>query len=188
MTHNFRAFLGVLFALVTLFCYAQAYAGTANLTWTNPTTRTDGTAVTVAKNRVYRAPTCTSTFTLLQELPAATTYTDTTAPAGAVCYAVSALDASGLESAFATVATTIPAAKPNAPSGLTATPVVADTGAYKLRQSVDGFAFVRIGTVPLGTNCNADLAIGEYAVVPRAAVTLASRFDTLPLITFARCA
>jgi hypothetical protein len=54
--------------------------------------------------------------------------------------------------------------------------------AYKIRQSVDGIAFVAIGTVPFGTRCIAENPVGDYYRVPRAAVTLASRFDTLPLI------
>jgi fibronectin type 3 domain-containing protein len=182
-----RHALAALLTLALFFCVSMAWAGTVNLTWTNPTTRTDGSPVTVAQNKVYRGATC-ATQTVIATIPVATAYVDTTAPAGTPCYAVTALDAAGLESAKSTPATaTVPVAPPSAPTGLTTTVQVSDTGAYKLRQSVDGFTFVRIGTVPAGTACAAQ-TVGEYAVVPRSAVTLASRFDTLPLITFARCA
>ena len=187
MTPYFRTFLAGFLLFALMFCYANAYAGTVNLTWTNPTTRTDGSAVTVAQIKVYRGPTC-ATQAVVATIPAATTYVDNAAPAGSNCYAVSALDAGGLESAKSATATAVvPVAPPSAPSGLSTVVQVSDTGAYKLRQSVDGFAFVRIGTVPAGTQCLAQ-SVGEYAVVPRGTVTLSSRFDTLPLIAFAKCA
>ena len=60
--------------------------------------------------------------------------------------------------------------------------------AYKLRQDVDKTSFVAVGTVPVGTKCDPATAIGAYGVVPRASVTPRSRFETLPLIVFAKCA
>lgn len=182
-----RQALAALLTLALFFCVTMAWAGTATLTWTNPTTRTDGTPVTVAQVKVYRGATCAAQ-TVIATIPVASSYTDTSAPAGSNCYAVTALDAGGLESPKSATATlVVPVAPPSAPTGLAGVVQVSDTGAYKLRQSVDGFAFVRIGTVPAGTAC-LDQSVGEYAVVPRGTVTLASRFDTLPLITFAKCA
>lgn len=184
---TFRAAMAAALFLLTALFVGIASAGTANLTWTNPTTRTDGSPVTVAQVKVYRGATC-ATQTVIATLPVVAAYTDTSAPAGSNCYAVTALDAGGLESAKSVTATlVVPVAPPSAPTGLAGVVQVSDTGAYKLRQSVDGFAFVRIGTVPAGTAC-LDQSVGEYAVVPRGTVTLASRFDTLPLITFAKCA
>lgn len=61
------------------------------------------------------------------------------------------------------------------------------TTAYKMRQAGDTYTFVPIGKVPAGTVCDIDHVIGEYAVVPRALVTPFTKFDTLPLITFAKC-
>jgi hypothetical protein len=55
--------------------------------------------------------------------------------------------------------------------------------AYKQRLGVDTTQYVAIGKVVSGTQCpNAG-----YAVVPRAAVTLNSKYDTLPLVVYARC-
>lgn len=151
-----RHALGALLAMLLMLCVTMAWAGTATLTWTNPTTRTDGSAVTVAKNRVYRAPTCTSVFTLLRETTsAATTYIDANVPAGTYCYAVSALDATGLESAYATVAHTVLAAPPNPPTGLTVVSVVAGLNmspAYRINADGTRGSAV-LGFVPAGTKC-----------------------------------
>ena len=59
--------------------------------------------------------------------------------------------------------------------------------AYKQRQAVDGFTYVAIGSVPIDTLCTMQGQAGDYMPVPRSAVKLASKFDTLPLVTYARC-
>lgn len=79
------------------------------------------------------------------------------------------------------------AALPNPPA-LT----VAQNTAFKMRQAVDSFSFVSIGTVPLGSACVDTLAVedstGRYTPVARNLVTLRNRFDTLPLVVYAHCA
>lgn len=153
---NPRHALGAVLALLLMLCVGMAYAGTATLTWTNPTTRTDGSAVAVAKNRIYRAPTCTSVFVLLRETTGpVTTYVDSNVPAGTYCWAVTALDSAGLESGYATVLHVIPAAPPSPPTGLTVTAVVAGLNmspAYRI--NADGTrGSVVLGFVPTGTSC-----------------------------------
>ena len=104
----------IFFLLVGVFaCFAQqsqvvkkqevhvlkaTAAHTATLTWTNPTTCTDGSACTPAGNQVYKlAAACpasgTTGFTLLYTSSSAiTTYADTTVTApGTYCYYVTAL-------------------------------------------------------------------------------------------------
>lgn len=177
------------YLLLALLLFAlPAHAATVNITWTAPTRMTDGTTITTPITyKLYRG-TSAASLTLLVTTPAgALGYQDTNAPAGDVFYAVSAV-VGGVESArTGPVTINIPAPAPNPPTGLTLSVVVADTNAYKLRQGVDGFSFVAIGTVPAGTACLAQ-TVGEYAVVPRGTVKLANRFDVLPLITFAKCA
>jgi hypothetical protein len=175
-------------ALLLLFVVGLAHAGTATLTWVPPTQRTDNTPLTdLASYKIYRGTSATALTTSFTVTAPATTYTDTTAPSGTVFYAMTAIDSLGRESVrTAVVSVVIPVADPKPPSGLTAVAVIADNTVYKLRQGVDGFAFVAIGTAPVGTQCLPQ-SVGEYAVVPRSAVTLRSKFDTLPLITFARC-
>lgn len=176
MSPYFRTFLGGFLFVATLLCYAQAYAGTVTLTWTNPTTRTDGTAVTVAQVKVYRGATC-SAQTVVATIPAATTYTDTNVPAGTYCYAVSAVDANGLESAKSVTATAVvPVAPPNPPTGLSVTAVVAGLNmspAYKILAN-GGRSSAVAGFVPAGTACSGAAAFTyrgvAYHRVDRAAV------------------
>jgi hypothetical protein len=59
--------------------------------------------------------------------------------------------------------------------------------AYKQRQAVDGVTYVAIGSVPIGTPCTMQGQAGDYMMIPRASVKLASRFDTLPLTVWAKC-
>lgn len=77
---------------------------------------------------------------------------------------------------------TVLSAKPMPPTGLAVTSMIA----YKMRQTVDGFTFVAIGSVAAGTQCS-DLSAQGFNVVPRSAVKLTSKFDTLPLIAWAVC-
>jgi hypothetical protein len=86
-----------------------------------------------------------------------------------------------------TGAVTVPAPKPSPPSGVSATVSATNPTAYKMRQSVDGYSFVAIGTVAPGTSCDVNHSADGLTPVPRSAVTLASRFDTLPLVVFAKC-
>ena len=97
-------------------------------------------------------------------------------------YAINA--SSVMSSATNPVTANVPAAQSLPPVNVTIT--VTMPTAYKMRQAVDGFSFVAIGTVPLGTVCGNQFAQG-YTVIPRAAVTMTSKFDVKPLIVFAQC-
>jgi len=55
--------------------------------------------------------------------------------------------------------------------------------AYKQRLGIDTTQFIAIGKVASGTQC----PNSGYAVVPRSAVTLATKYDTLPLVVYANC-
>lgn len=80
-----------------------------------------------------------------------------------------------------------PQVTPRAPTGLTSVVQVADTNAYKMRQAVGDYSFVVYGTVPAGTACNMAHNNDGFSVIDRAAVVMASRFDTQPLIAYAHC-
>lgn len=165
-----RHALGAVLTLMLLLCVGMAYAGTVTLTWTNPTTRTDGSAVTVAQVKVYRGATC-ATQAVVATIPAATTYVDTNVPAGTYCYAVSALDANGLESAKSATATAVvPVAPPSPPTGLSTVATVA----YDVKWSQRDHRFVlnrKVGDVPLGTPCNACFQMsGGYAQITPEAI------------------
>lgn len=175
-------------ALLLLLASVAATAGTATVSWTNPTSYTDGTALALAditQTRVeYGSCSGTAFGTKAGEVKiagAATTTGAITLPAATYCFRAFTT-AKGVESAASVVASrAVPQSAPNPPM-LTTIDVVA----YKMRQSVDGFSFVSIGTVPKGVACNELSADGLY-VVPRSSVKLSSKFDTMPLVVFAKC-
>jgi len=158
------------------------------LSWTNPTSRTDGTSLTnLASINIYRAATVAGLATapkLATVAAPATTYTDTScANSTAYAYAVTAVDANGLESAQTTAVTvtTPPQAKPNPPSNLT----VGTMTAYTFEKQQDRLAFLAVGTVPLGTQCDTTQPVGPYFVVPRSAVSWIGNVQ--PPVVVAQC-
>lgn len=136
MRYPFRAVLGtVLLPLIiflsTLFGATPVEAGTANLTWVAPTTRTDGAALTGPLTfKVYRGSSAAGVAASTTAIATATgtSYTDTSAPAGTQFYAVTAVDAAGVESAKTNaVSVVIPVAPPSPPTGLSVVAVIAGT-------------------------------------------------------------
>jgi len=130
MRNAFNLVLAGLFLFICppwLLGSGSANAGTANLSWTAPTTRTDGSALTGAVSyKVYRGPSAAS-LTLLTTVTTVG-YTDASAPAGTVWYAVSAVDSAGLESVkTAALSVVIPVAPPSPPTGLSVVAVIAGT-------------------------------------------------------------
>lgn len=168
-----------------------AWAGTVPLTWTNPTKRTDGTALTnLASTKVYRASTAAglSSATAIATVPApATTYTDI-APGGQTWfYATTAVDANGLESAQTNpVSAIVPVSPPNPPTNLT----VGSITAFDIVKTPGKLAMLAVGTVPLGTPCdtsNGTISAGRaYYAVPAASVTFFG--SVKPPVIFASCA
>jgi hypothetical protein len=186
-----KRLLGLIVFLLPLLAVSAdaATANTAVLTWTAPTLNTDGTTITLPLTyNVYQGA---SGSTAKSKVQSGITALAATVTAGLVagttaCFELTAV-AGALESAHtAEVCKAFPSATPNAPGNLQISVTVAST-IYKLRQSVDGYSFVAIGTAPLGTACDASHNADGYSPVPRASVHLASRFDTLPLIVFAQC-
>lgn len=173
--------------------------GQAVLGWKPPTQSTDGSTLAKCASQTS-TPTdpCLRSFKVyhgtsasaLNEVRAlndrnAAAYTWTDLAVGTHYFAVSAVNSDGGESALSDVRSKTIAA----PTIFTVPPDTAGAAsgtAYRMRQSVDGFEFVALGTVPVGTVCK-DEAVGAYHIVPREAVRMASRFDTLPLVVYAKC-
>lgn len=162
-------------------------AGAADITvlWTNPTTRTDGSALPAAQLRGTRIDygTCASTSP-----PAfGSKQGEVLAPAGvttviipdlvpgvycAVAYAraINPTDSTIQESAASNAATkTIVAAPPSPPTGLTAQSGVA----YTVVKQIDRFVLLPVGTIPVGTPCITSQSVNGFYAVPRSAVVWA---------------
>lgn len=90
---------------------------------------------------------------------------------GTQCYEATAI-VGGSESAHSPESCkTVTAPVPQAPGAPTLTLSTTSTVAYMELQRPDGFGFLVIGTVPLGTPCDATQGVNQYHVVPAAAVT-----------------
>ncbi len=119
----------VLLLILAVALAGPAMAATATLTWTAPTTNTDGTPLTdLAGYKVYVSATVDGTYALIGTVAAATTtYTDTvTVPNNTITrryYVVTAFDGAGNESAYSNQAVKsffgVDTIGPKAPTNLT---------------------------------------------------------------------
>lgn len=166
-------------AALTLLLFATAaYAGNTTLTWELPTgseqCTNDTTVPVIASTEVWQ---------LIASLPGDTTqHTITGLPPGEYTYVASVTDEQGQTSRF---------------SGTTSKTIesmtVVDDKAYTLVQSQGDFVAIIIGTVPLGTVCNADSMVkGQFNFapftgysVPVDSVTITG--DTEPVMVVAQC-
>lgn len=142
----------VMFLLVVALFGVSMCASAATITWTNPTTRTDGSALTGAVSTRVEWGTCNGAAfgSAVGEKTATGTSTTVTLPAGSYCFRAFTRDSAGLESAASNViAKLIPAAPPNPPVLVTISTV-----AYELKLFPNGFwHLAATGTVPLGVPC-----------------------------------
>lgn len=148
-----------LFAIVLLvfFLLSSAIAGEATVSWTNPTTRTDGTALPssqIGSTRVEWGTCSGSAFgSALGNQSATGTATSTIinnlAP-GTYCFRAATVDAAGLQSGWSNIASkVVPVAPPSPPVIVTVS-----TYAYEFRPRVlGGFKLVRVADVQMGIPC-----------------------------------
>lgn len=193
-------------AKYTLTCKAGAsLPGTAELTWTAPTTNTDGSALSnLAGFRVQYGITSSALTSIVQVAnPAARAYTMTGLDAGQTWFfTMTAYRADGAESSptgqvskaiagtpgkswtrSLDVAVTAAPTLPNPPTGFTVT----EKTAYRLDQQANKPVLVAVGTVPIGTPCIEAERILEKNRIDNAAVKLNSG-RSRPNVALATCA
>lgn len=168
-----RKIIAVLLALFAL----PAFAGTAQLTWTIPTTRTDGSALPSSAygGTLLEYGTCSSLNPLTFGVKGGeffvvgtgTVHTFTLPPA-TYCFRAFARDTTGVSSvATNPVSKVVVDAPPNPPTGLT---VVATT-AYNVIKQLNRFVLLPVGTVPGNTPCDVTQSVNGHYAVPRSSVT-----------------
>lgn len=148
----------VILALVALLLLAgDVFAGTATVTWTNPTARTDGTALPssqIGGSRVEWGTCSGSAFGTAQgtlsTTGAATSAVINDLAPGTWCFRVSTFDTGNVLSSWSNIASkVVPVAPPNPPVIVTVS-----TYAYEFRQRVlGGFKLVRVADVQMGAPC-----------------------------------
>lgn len=178
--HPFR-WLGwyVVWMLLVIFAFA-ANAGTADLTWTQPTQNVDGSAIPASGtgrltgNRVEWGS-CTGTapnygFGVQAGQQVFTTptavYTVPNLAPGTWCFRAYASTTYGESGPSGVAAKVIAPPLPNPPSGLTA----AGGMVYHIQKRENRFVMLPVGTVPAGTVCDTTQSVNGYYVVPRDSV------------------
>lgn len=68
---------------------------------------------------------------------------------------------------------------PAPPGAVTVTPVTVATTVYMELQTPNGFGFLAVGTVPLGTPCDPNQRVNNFNVVPRELVTWTGKIQRL---------
>lgn len=192
-------------AKYTLTCNAGAsLPGTAELTWTAPTTNTDGSALSnLAGFRIQYGITSNALANIVQVAnPAATAYTMSGLTAGQTWFfTLTAYRSDGAESSptgqvskaiagspgrswtrSIDVAVTPAPTLPNPPTGF----AVTEKTAYRLDQQANKPVLVAVGTVPIGTPCIEAHRILEKNRVDRAALQMDSG-RSRPNVALATC-
>ena len=163
----------ILLTIALLLMGHAALAGQAVVTWTNPTSYVDASALApadISQTRIEYGTCAGAAFgTKVGEVAttgAVTTTTITGLAAGTWCFR-GYTTAKGAESAPSVVATkVVPQAAPNPPTLATIT-----TTAYAPRLNGRQVVMAPVGTVPLGTACNKNVRLAGKYQIPTAAVT-----------------
>lgn len=185
-------FVAMIGAAALLFsCRSEAASG--DLSWTNPTTYTDGTPIAagaitssdVAYGLCNAGKTAIAGTPTVVAVPGAATAKSVTGLTnGSWCFQVRTNVGASASDYTAVVAKDV-VLKPNPPSGLT---VSVQTAFMAVRQN-DAYVMLPVGTVPGGTKCDSNngvLSAGKaYYAVPSAAVTWYG--ETKPTVVLAAC-
>lgn len=170
-------------------------AGEAQLTWTQPTTNTDGSAIPASGtgrlvgNRVEWGS-CTGTApnygfgTKAGEQSFTTPTTAYTVPnlaPGTYCFRAYASTTYGESGPSGVAAKVILPPIPNPPTGLTAVGGVA----YTILKREDRFVMLPVGTVSPDTQCDTSQSVNGYYVVPRESVTWSGTVK--PVVVVSQC-
>jgi hypothetical protein len=183
----------VAFVLWLLFAASNAFAATATLRWTNPTTNTDDTAIPVTgpgslvSNR-YEWGTCAAGGAFGVRVgeatlqPIGTTATVPNLEPGTWCFRVFARNTYNVESAASNVASLIVDAPTPNPPLLSTITVAYETWRFFGRTYLGR----SVGTIQRGTPCGARIIGRNYYEVSPSLVTLTRIPRPGPLVT--RCA
>jgi len=174
LSWNFRAFLLALglLGLVYGLLVRAVHAGDLTATWQKPETNCDGSPITnLAGFRAYWGP-----YRAELPDPAAASYAVTGLPPGQWWLAVTAYNSENVESPVAG-----PVLKVIAPEDFK----VSEPTAYTIVKHTNTLLLLPVGTVPVGTVCNAAQSVNGRYAVPRDAVTWSGSIR--PAIVVASC-
>lgn len=153
--------------LLSAFFTGQAHAGTANLTWTNPTTNTDNSPIAAIVQTRLEYGTCSGANfgSKLGEWVNSGTGTASSSPnlaAGTYCFRAYTKTANGESGPSNVAQKVIVPPLPNPPTNLT---VAADLTAYILAPTTNRIATLIVGTFTPGTACDPTQPVLDKFVV-----------------------
>lgn len=187
--HFLKAIALAILALCLMLCgvvYSVAHAADVTVSWTQPLTNTDGSAIpasgagSIAQNRVQWGTCSGAAFGTqigVQTIPAATSYVVTALAPGTYCFRVYAINTYGQANVTdSNVATkVVPAPIPNPP--VVAVPVIAgmlQTPVYSVTGS--GSKSTLVGFADVGTACTGPVLFmyrkSAFREVPRTSVKM----------------
>lgn len=160
-----------------------ATSSTLTIQWTAPIAYTDGSSIAAGTSVTYNVYGGIQGAIKMVVAPAVSGLSNVqTVTPGNWCYQVTAIvasveSASSPESCATVGVSSSPV--PNAPGKPTVSPVTTGTAVYMELQVPDGFSFLQVGTVPLGTPCDPTQRVNDYLVVPASAVTWTGKIHRL---------
>lgn len=186
-------------AIVLLSVSQIASATVVTVSWSNPTTYTDGSAMpgTDIGSTTVQYGSCSSSSPLSVATVAGsftaqggTTHAQSPdLPAGTYCFQAITNSLTLGSSAPSVAASETIAKNPGAPAlgALSTQLVTSGTAIYLATQIPDGWAFTQVGTVQVGTPCDASQGVNTYNVVPQKGITVTWLTAVQPLSIVAQC-
>ena len=187
-----------------LFCVQVSKAGDLNVTWTVPTACSDGSAISgcpITGWALWSIPnpgTCppspySGAATQTLTTPAILTYDFAGTPTGSAwCVTVAAMSNAtvGLQSNPAAGVAAGPLVAPGAPS-VSIPPAqslkTSGTDVFIATQVPDGWAFTKVGSVPVGSPCVPAQGVDQYNVVSQQGITVTWLTAVHPLAIMGLC-
>jgi hypothetical protein len=166
-----------------LNCTGPANTASATLTWAPPTANTDGSTLTdLASFKIYYGTNSTNLINSTSVSSGLTSAIVDKLTSGTWYFAVTALNAAGIESGYSNIAS-----KAVTVQTQPAPPVLStvDTTAYTINKTTDALALAAVGIVPLGVACKPQYDANGLNVVPRDLVKF--KTSTRPLVVVAKC-
>lgn len=179
-------------SLVLLLLAFPLHAATLNISWTAPTTCTDGTPISgcaITKYTVYSGLQGQAKTVLGTTGPTVTTFSAANTGPGNWCIQVSASSSGGEGPLSSEACKLVPVPAPGAPGTPTLTLTVVAPLVFDAIKSADTLALLPVGSVPLGTRCDTTQGVVKsgitYFVVPMSSVTLTGNIK--PVAVVAQC-
>lgn len=176
---------------ILLLLPSLASAADANLTWQNATTNTDGSTIATTGDEALASTTVKYSVCVAGDID--TTFQEQVVPfpgentvvngltVGEWCFRSYHTTIGGTNSADTSVISQVVTAPTPNPPNVFAVELIA----YTFIKQNNRFVFLPVGTVPIDTQCDENIPVGPYHVVPRESVEWSGTVQ--PEVVVAKC-